>query len=520
MMTMTTALRAWRSWRARLLALLALVLSVGVAWPSAAAPSAQAQPAWSDPVLLFSSTTRVTAPRLVADPSGDVHLFFVHSGASGPDDHSIEPRGAGRLVENAPPTSTAAAAQPAVLMYMRLHDGRWTEPIDVLVSPDRGGLDSPAVALDARGFLHVTWQGGAGADIYYSSAHVSQAGTARGWSQPQVLSEGAGGFGSDIAAAPDGTLHVVYAERGGDVFSRRSADAGRTWSPRVTVSEIPRGQRATDYPRIAIDGRGRLHVVWTELELPQGWPPLGAFYSRSEDGGQTWSNALPVAGLQYGQVAVAVRGLDHVGLVWNGSVAVGDRRFQESHDGGKAWSAAQVVSASIRGGFVGFPGLSFDSAGALHVVTSVDLPRPEGQQGPVQAVYHLSWDGATWSAPTLISNGVVGKWSVEHPWIAISEGNRLQVVWEDDFQRIWYTSGRSPAPALSVQAVPAPPARVQPTRPVRAQPTPAATREAAQWSAGPAPSSASLPIREPFMLSVAPVLVLIATAALARLVRR
>jgi hypothetical protein len=60
-----------------------------------------------------------------------------------------------------------------------------------------------------------------------------------------------------------------------------------------------------------------------------------------------------------------------------------------------------------------------------------------------------------WTEPVLISEGAVGKKSVEYPWLGASVGNQLNVVYEDDFQRVWYTSHLTDAPALASKKIPA-----------------------------------------------------------------
>jgi hypothetical protein len=264
------------------------------------------------------------------------------------------------------------------------------------------------------------------------------------WSRVQTLSDG-GVLHSHLTATADG-LYLVYASRKGDVFYQRSEDGGWTWSNAVAVSAVDRTHVASDLPHVAVDGRGRVHVVWTQYELPKGWPPLGAFYSRSIDGGRTWSSPREMAGLNRGLITVATRGDDEVHVAWSAVVAIGDRDHAWSGDGGETWSAPERISTQIRGGWTGPSAIAFDNAGALHVVTSVD-----GQPG--ERILQITRTGSQWSEPELAPGGTNAEKSVEWPTLALSGGNQLHVAYEVDYRQIWYTEEMADAPPVAPQPV-------------------------------------------------------------------
>ncbi len=452
--------------------------------------SAEAESPWSEPSVVFQTTGAVTHPRLLADSSGDVHLFFVYREARDPGGDT-----------------------PGSLMYARFHNGTWSHPVEILTSPDGGRLNLPAVTLDPRGYFHVVWQGGALGQIYYSRAHVLQVDSARGWTLPRLLSNTASS-NSDILAASDGVLHLAFTLAGENIFYRQSRDGGQSWTPELAISHAEPSNSASDYPRIAVDQSGRLHVAWTQFELPHGWPPSGAFYSQSSDGGKNWTPPLQVAGENFGLINVATTEKGAVHLVWNATVGLGDRKHQWSDNGGQSWSSPQRITEQIKGGFTGYSAMAFDSAGVLHLVTSVS------GKGRTEDVYYLAWNGKTWSDPILISSGAVGKESVELPWIVVSEGNRLFVVYEDDFERIWYTTRLTDAPAVPPQPLPTlfPTATKIPTQ-VSTPPPPTATR-ARTWTAAESPnqSNSSSPWF-PLLLGTIPVLLLIGAIVVTRLAR-
>jgi hypothetical protein len=412
--------RSWCSWCLGGRFFFALVVVLAVA---PAARPAGAESPWSEPITVFSTIGRAAQPVVTADVQGDTHLFFV-----------------------AAETRSAKVEPPRALMYARLHGERWSDPVRILTMPDDGAVNFPAATVDGRGLLHVVWQGGPLQRIHYSRATVEEADAPEGWRTPEVLSVGGefgGGMRSDILVGPDGDLHLLYASQEGNVFHRRSVDAGDSWSPPVQVSNVGGGE-ASNYPRLAADTSGRLHATWTQFRLPKAWPPTGGYYGQSVDRGHTWTPPRRVAGENHGAVNVATQAGDRVHLVWNSVMSIGERLHQGSDDGGSRWSDVQRIALEFKGGFTGYPALAVDAADALHLVTALD--GPAGKHG---VIYYLAWSETGWSPAVLISQGAVGKRAVEWPSMTVSGGNHLRVVYSDDTERIWFTTRTTAAPSVA-----------------------------------------------------------------------
>ena len=97
---------------------------------------------------------------------------------------------------------------------------------------------------------------------------------------------------ADTSGGPrDGCLYAVWADGSadvGDILGRSSCDGGQTWGEAVLVSSGPH-EGAQVFPRVSVDGRGTVHVVYQT----QSYDPAGAFldaeWARSTDGGATWT---------------------------------------------------------------------------------------------------------------------------------------------------------------------------------------------------------------------------------------
>jgi hypothetical protein len=213
--------------------------------------------------------------------SGQSHAFATRSGDGGKTWAPNHPISTG---EACPCCRTALATAPGGVVYAawravlpgnireivvaRSSDrgSTWSEP--VRVQTDQWQVDAcphagPALAVDSRNRLHVTWWSGkeGAAGVFYARSddggktftHATPLGTAE-FSQPAHVQLAVGDSGVVAVAWDDGTLRTPR------IALRISRDGGDDFWPAHYASVEG---RAASFPVLALNGK-RLTVAWTE----------------------------------------------------------------------------------------------------------------------------------------------------------------------------------------------------------------------------------------------------------------
>jgi hypothetical protein len=227
----------------------------------------------------------------------------------------------------------------------------------------------------------------------------------------------------------------------------------------------------SDKPHLALGPDGSVYVAWEEgHEFITGkGEPSSSMIIASPDGGLTWEEPTTFIfpGDTPQSIAVGVDGNNRVVVVWQQVVGNGVF-YQTSADHGQSWSAPRqipnILTRSLYNDLDDYD-IAADAAGHLHLVLVGQNPQAVVAKIDQNSVYHLEWDGATWSEPTPIFTtiGDVPEW----PRIAVGQGNQLNVVWfirdkanvwssDTGKYEIWYTRGSSSAPAVAPISWPTP----------------------------------------------------------------
>jgi hypothetical protein len=303
-------------------------------------------------------------------------------------------------------------------------------------------VDDPTVAIDEEGFIGVAWADQAGHDIFFQSygpdgqtrfrapVNVSRSPRIFSWLPRMVIAPGNG--------------HAVYllwqeivfsgGTHGGEIFFARSKDGGQSFDEPLNLSNS-----------IAGDGKGRLTPrYWHNGSLDLARGPEGALYaawteyegnlwfSRSTDGGESFSEPLRVAGVRDGGPArgpsLAAGAQGTVYLAWTlGEDGSADIRFAESLDRGRSFGAPRIVFDS--NGHADAPKIAVDAEGSVHLVYA------ESPAGPFER-YHVRYarlkhGRGRFEAPREISRPQSERFdSLGFPALSLDGEGHVYVLWE------------------------------------------------------------------------------------------
>jgi len=452
---------------------------------------------WSEPIDISNSPQNSLTPAIVADDSGNVHVFWSEDADGGPK----QPEALGN--------------SGSAIYYTRWDGQSWTAPVDILIVPGEAIADFVSVKIDKENRLHAVWTGQT--NIYYSNALASQAGSAHAWSQPQIIATNSARsrWESDVVVDSAGDVHIIYATGGEEtgVYHIRSSDGGATWSPPVQLSLPPDAlEMSFSQVKTLIDGAGRLHAVWQTNQI-QGYGQA-IYYARSLDNGDTWS---PAVQLGYRGPAdtwvewpyLADMGNSELHLIYtNGTNKA--RAYRVSNDGGETWSEPRNVLNDLEG-INGYNVPLVDGANQKHLL--INMRSRATQEG---GIWYAQWTGEDWSPAIGI---FVGANSAHNMAVAVNRGNEIHVVWAEITPgEIWYTRGivQGVTPQ-SVQAVPTP----IPTAHPGPQKTPTITRSdlSLQTGINPALPSTTSAAGSPFIPGLIVAAVVVGGVIVFRLLR-
>ena len=275
------------------------------------------------------------------------------------------------------------------------------------------------------------------------------------WSAAVELPHQESGWGSaDVSMAwqQNGMLFLCYvdylakSDTAGGVFVTHSSDGGLTWSnPVLAIDARANSDEPLDRPWIAVDNslaatNGNLYIP----TKPPSWNPLPnhTYYTRSSDGGLTWSTEAVLDSAPYsativkapmGSPTVAMGGTLYIAYpCYDHSQGVhAGFALAKSVDGGASFTRSfilQPVGAMdtlFKNGFQ----LLADPANVNHLL----FAWPDARNGDNDIYTSTSFDGGlTWSIPIRVNDDASGNGVVQDMlWPVFAADGTLAVIWRD-----------------------------------------------------------------------------------------
>ena len=360
------------------LAILAVVLAVS-------ALAAQAQVVFSSPTQVSGGMGSPGEPQIAVDPAGNIIIVW----------------GQG--------TGSATS-----IFFSRSTDRGATFSTPVKISTDSGISSFPQIALDPSGNIDVIWNDNSPGytAVFFSRSTDSGA----KFSSPTNISAPTGGFLNqirpEIAVDRNGNINVGWFASGGNIVFTRSSDGGASFSPPVAVGT------GGASPAVVADSAGNILILWEAAV--SGHNPFDVFFTRSADGGVTFSSPMDISNLpsgsDYEQVAVAPDGT--IDIVWNSNCQntgfftcpAGPSNavyFAQSKDNGTTFSSPVNLS---NGAGAGISNVKM----AIEPTGKIDVLWPGGVSGTTYGFLTSSTDGGTtFSAPQQVITGFANQLAVD-----------------------------------------------------------------------------------------------------------
>jgi PKD repeat protein len=242
------------------------------------------------------------------------------------------------------------------------------------------------------------------------------------WSDNITVQDGAGHKSPSIALG-NNTLHTVFLNS--EVLYSRSKDGGGTWSEALTLG--PEGQDTPKTPSVAAEG-DLVVVVWS---AKKDATTKVIYWARSTDGGETFENSSYLAGSngkEANQPKIKIES-GTIYVLWadnrDDPLLEHDLFLKKSLDGGDTWGNDKHVTNALKDSF----NPDFEVVGdKIHVVWE------DERDGPHWTYYKNSTNGGTsFGAATVICQGI----EASMPNLAI-DGDKVHVTWWQPSFNLYY----------------------------------------------------------------------------------
>lgn len=302
-------------------------------------------------------------------------------------------------------------------------------------------VDDPTVAINSQGLIGVAWADQARKDIFFQ---ICTSDLTNRFEEPVDVSGSPSIFSwlprIVITDAEPPTIAMLWQEivfsggtHGGEILFAHSVDGGKTFSaPQNLSNDIAgsgKGRLTERYWHngsldLAIGSENALYAAWTEYEGT-------LWFSRSSDGGKSFSRPLRIAGTNVEPArgpSLASGPEGKIYVAWTvGEDPTADIHIAKSVDRGQSFDEPRIVFSDK--GHSDAPKIALDSTGTLHLVYANS---PDGVFQRYHIDYTRSRDGGrTFDVPKRISTSQAKTFeSAGFPGLGLDGEDNLYVLWE------------------------------------------------------------------------------------------
>jgi hypothetical protein len=269
------------------------------------------------------------------------------------------------------PIVDSGSAIPAVAVNRSTDGGKtWSKPVSVTGNVDSS--DKSWIVCDTwsgspyYGNCYVEWDDPYQGDLIYMNTSTDGGKT---WGSSLNTADGAYGVGGQPVVQPNGTVVVPIEGYYGQI-AFTSTNGGSSWNSSVSIANIndheeAGGLRSGPLPSAAVDGAGKVYVVWQDCSFRSGCAENDIVMSTSTDG-SSWSTVarIPIDP-KSSTVDHFIPGIDadkstsgktaHLALTYyfypKSNCDVDTCRlgvgYVSSTDGGASWTAAKTLASGM-----------------------------------------------------------------------------------------------------------------------------------------------------------------------------
>jgi hypothetical protein len=312
------------------------------------------------------------------------------------------------LVWNATPATSSGPQNPAFPngVFSLSDDGgaTFTTPVTIFSS---GGF--PHIGLDPAGDIFVSWIG-ASSSVSANAVFVSRStdGGKTFTTSAPISDPSKKAIAPHMVTTSSGEIDVIWQYNNNgqscdssdkfqsscapcDIWFAQSADGAKSFSAPINVSHSSGcaglDSRYEDEQQIQVDSSGNVNLVWDDSVA-------GVMFSRSSDGGKTFSLPAIISPPQGVYPKVAVDATGGIDLIWAPADGSGGLLFRRSSDGGITFSQPKSMGTGYSSPFADNPQLATDASGDIDVLW-LETHRIQFSQS--------SDGGASFSSPISIS---------------------------------------------------------------------------------------------------------------------